>query len=116
MSAIAVGDLLAKGTIRFEIRAFHPRSGFCRLLDHLIETALRCPTINIEIAGHTDADGPEGFNKAMSEKRAEVVTDYLVKAGLPAGRFTAVGYGSTQRLRRTRPTRASRITAASNSW
>ena len=22
--------------------------------------------------------------------------DYLVKAGLPAGRFTAMGYGSTQ--------------------
>jgi OOP family OmpA-OmpF porin len=24
------------------------------------------------------------------------VTDYLVKAGLPADRFTATGYGSTQ--------------------
>ena len=24
--------------------------------------------------------------------------DYLVKAGLPAGRFTAVGYGATQPL------------------
>jgi OmpA-OmpF porin, OOP family len=89
-------DLLAKGTIRFEsgLSTLDPDSA--GLLDHLIETALRCPTINIEIAGHTDADGPEGFNKALSEKRAEVVTDYLVKAGLPAGRFTAVGYGSTQ--------------------
>jgi OOP family OmpA-OmpF porin len=91
-----LSDLLAKGTIRFEsgLSTLDPDSA--GLLDHLIETALRCPTLNIEIAGHTDADGPEGFNKALSEKRAEVVTDYLVKAGLPASRFTAVGYGSTQ--------------------
>ncbi|WP_213739995.1 OmpA family protein [Bradyrhizobium sp. dw_411] len=91
-----LSDLLAKGTIRFEsgLSTLDPDSA--GLLDHLIETALRCPTINIEIAGHTDADGPEGFNKALSEKRAEVVTDYLVRAGLPASRFTAVGYGSTQ--------------------
>jgi OmpA-OmpF porin, OOP family len=91
-----LSELLAKGTIRFVsgLSTLDPDSA--GLLDHLIETALRCPTVNIEVAGHTDADGPEGFNQALSEKRAEVVTDYLVKAGLPANRFTAVGYGSTQ--------------------
>ena len=57
---------------------------------------MRCPTARIEIAGHTDADGEDGFNQALSEKRAQAVMDYLVKAGLPADRFTAVGYGSTQ--------------------
>ena len=36
------------------------------------------------------------FNQALSEKRAQAVADYLVKAGLPAVRFTATGYGSTQ--------------------
>jgi OOP family OmpA-OmpF porin len=57
---------------------------------------MRCPTARIEIAGHTDAAGEDGFNQALSEKRAQAVLDYLVKAGLPADRFTAVGYGSTQ--------------------
>jgi OmpA-OmpF porin, OOP family len=91
-----LSELLAKGTIRFVsgLSTLDPDSA--GLLDHLIEIALRCPTVNIEVAGHTDADGPEGFNQALSEKRAEVVTDYLVKAGLPASRFTAVGYGSSQ--------------------
>ena len=75
------------------------------LLDRLIETALRCPTANIEIAGHTDADGEDAFNQALSEKRAQAVVDYLVKAGLPADRFTAVGLwqhaaGRRQRYRR----------------
>jgi OmpA-OmpF porin, OOP family len=48
------------------------------------------------VAGHTDADGEDSFNQALSEKRAQAVINYLVKAGLTADRFTAVGYGATQ--------------------
>jgi OmpA-OmpF porin, OOP family len=89
-------DLLAKGKIRFDSGRATIDPDSAGLLDRLIETALRCPTVNIEIAGHTDADGEDAFNQALSEKRAQAVTDYLVKAGLPADRFTATGYGSTQ--------------------
>jgi OOP family OmpA-OmpF porin len=91
-------DLLSKGKIRFEQgrAALDPDS--TALLDRLIEIALRCPTANIEVAGHTDGDGEDGFNQALSEKRAQAVVDYLVKAGLPPARFAAVGYGSTQPL------------------
>ena len=88
--------LLAKGKIRFESGRATIDPDSAGLLDRLIETALRCPSANIEIAGHTDADGEGGFNQALSEKRAQAVTDFLVKAGLPAERFTAMGYGSTQ--------------------
>jgi OOP family OmpA-OmpF porin len=88
--------LLAKGKIRFDSGRATIDPDSAGLLDRLIETALRCPSANIEIAGHTDADGEDGFNQALSEKRAQAVTDFLVKAGLPAERFTAMGYGSTQ--------------------
>src|SRR6266699_2438817 len=89
-------DLLARGKIRFESGRAAIDQDSAGLLDRLIETALRCPSVNIEIAGHTDADGEDGFNQALSEKRAQAVTDFLVKAGLPAERFTATGYGSSQ--------------------
>ena len=89
-------DLLAKGNIRFESGRAVIDPDSTGLLDRLIETAMRCPTATIEIAGHTDGDGEDAFNQALSEKRAQAVADYLVKAGLPADRFTAVGYGSTQ--------------------
>jgi OmpA-OmpF porin, OOP family len=89
-------ELLAKGTIRFESGHSTIDQDSAGLLDRLIEIALRCPTTNIEIAGHTDADGDSTANQALSEKRAQAVVDYLTKAGLPAGRFTAIGYGSTQ--------------------
>ena len=87
-------ELLSKGKIRFEPARANLDPDSTALLDRLIEIALRCPTTNVEIAGHTDGDGEDGFNQALSEKRAQAVGDYLVKAGLPATRFTAVGYGS----------------------
>src|SRR3954462_6088447 len=89
-------ELLAKAKIRFGAKRADIDPDSAGILDHLIETALRCPTTDIEVAGHTDADGEDSFNQALSEKRAQAVIDYLVKAGLPASRFTAVGYGSTQ--------------------
>ena len=89
-------DLLGKARIRFESGKADIVADSAGLLDRLIETALRCPNANIEVAGHTDTDGEEPANQSLSEKRAQAVTDYLVKAGLPANRFTPVGYGSTQ--------------------
>ena len=91
-----LSELLEKGQIRFEPgrAAIDPDSA--GLLDRLVETTLRCPTAKIEIAGHTDADGEDAFNQALSEKRAQAVADYLVKAGLSADRFAAIGYGSSQ--------------------
>jgi OOP family OmpA-OmpF porin len=93
-------DLLAKDKIRFESGRATIDPDSSGLLDRLVETALRCPNANIEIAGHTDGDGENAFNQSLSEKRAQAVTDYLVKAGLPASRFTAMGYGSTQPVAR----------------
>jgi OmpA-OmpF porin, OOP family len=89
-------ELLEKGKIRFEPGRATIDPDSAGLLDRLIEAAMRCPTAQIEIAGHTDADGENGFNQALSEKRAQAVMDYLIRAGLPADRFTATGYGSSQ--------------------
>src|SRR5262249_4236231 len=89
-------DLLGKARIRFESGKAELSPDSFGLLDRLTETALRCPTANIEIAGHTDADGDASNNQSLSEKRAQAVADYLVRGGLPANRFTAAGYGSSQ--------------------
>jgi OOP family OmpA-OmpF porin len=89
-------ELLAKGRIRFEPGRAIIDQDSAGLLDRLIETAMRCPTAEIEIAGHTDADGEDAVNQTLSEKRAQAVLDYLVRAGLPASRFTPIGYGSSQ--------------------
>jgi len=89
-------DLFAKGKIRFDTGSAGIDRDSLALLDRLVETASRCPSTPIEVAGHTDAAGDDAANQTLSEKRAQAVVDYLVRAGLPSDRLTAVGYGSTR--------------------
>lgn len=91
-------ELLGRARIRFESGRATIDQDSRGLLDRLIQTALRCPTANIEVAGHTDSDGDNAANMSLSEKRAQAVAEYLVLAGLPNTRLKAVGYGSTQPL------------------
>jgi OOP family OmpA-OmpF porin len=91
-------ELFGKGKIRFDTASSAIDRDSLGLLDRLAETALRCPSAEIEIAGHTDTAGDDGTNQTLSEKRAQAVVDYLVRAGLPAERLSAVGYGSSKPL------------------
>lgn len=50
----------------------------------------------IEVAGHTDGVGPDGFNQRLSEQRAESVKQFLVERGVPAERISVIGYGESQ--------------------
>lgn len=89
-------ELLSKARIRFESAKATIDPDSIGLLDRMIETAMRCPAAEIEVAGHTDAEGGEDNNMSLSQRRAQAVVDYMVRAGVPADRLKAVGYGQTQ--------------------
>lgn len=48
------------------------------VLDEAGEVLSRWPQLRIEIAGHTDSRGSAPTNKALSEKRAQAVSDYIL--------------------------------------
>ena len=50
----------------------------------------------IQITGHTDRIGAEGYNQALSERRAQAVRDYLVSKGLPADAISTQGLGAAK--------------------
>ncbi|RMD61677.1 MAG: OmpA family protein, partial [Planctomycetota bacterium] len=54
------------------------------------------PDRKIIIEGHTDNQGDARANQRLSLKRAEGVRDFLVAAGMPAGRLKALGYGEVR--------------------
>ncbi|MEO8243602.1 MAG: OmpA family protein [bacterium] len=66
------------------------------LLDNLYDIVNRCPTLTIEVGGHTDSDGNDVTNQVLSEQRAGSVISYLVGRGIPASRFVLRGYGQTK--------------------
>lgn len=67
-----------------------------RTLDALAQIVKGCPGYAIEVAGHTDNEGEAERNKRLSERRAQSVLEYLVKAGVPAATLSAAGYGDTK--------------------
>jgi outer membrane protein OmpA-like peptidoglycan-associated protein len=51
---------------------------------------------NILVEGHTDSDGTDAYNQALSERRAASVSGFAKDQGVAAARFTTVGYGESQ--------------------
>jgi OOP family OmpA-OmpF porin len=89
-------ELLAIGKIRFLSGQANIDNDSRGLMDRLVEIALRCPTASLEISGHTDTDGDEDANMRLSERRAQAVLEYMLRAGLPGDRLVAVGHGQEQ--------------------
>ncbi len=56
------------------------------------------PEIRVEIAGHTDDQGTEAYNKELSERRAESVYQYLIDSGIRSEQVRYRGYGESQPL------------------
>jgi outer membrane protein OmpA-like peptidoglycan-associated protein len=51
------------------------------------------PDVKLVVRGHTDATGPDSYNKALSEKRAIAVKTFLIDQGISDSRITSVGLG-----------------------
>jgi outer membrane protein OmpA-like peptidoglycan-associated protein len=64
-------------------------------LEKLTEFMNDNPGIQIRINGHTDDIGGPAYNLELSEKRAESVSDYLIKSGIDSKRIRYKGFGET---------------------
>jgi outer membrane protein OmpA-like peptidoglycan-associated protein len=49
--------------------------------------------VRIEVQGHTDKNGDADRNRALSERRAKAVMEFLIASGIPASRLSYHGYG-----------------------
>jgi outer membrane protein OmpA-like peptidoglycan-associated protein len=54
------------------------------------------PDSKMVVEGHTDSQGGDSYNQDLSQRRAQVVRDYLVSRGIAADRVTSQGFGSTR--------------------
>lgn len=95
---LAINDTMADQRINFSTGSSDIADGSLALLDELIALAKSCPAARIEIGGHTDDQGTDENNLALSQRRAESVMEYFVRNGVKLGRLSAVGYGERQPL------------------
>jgi peptidoglycan-associated lipoprotein len=81
--------------INYKFGSFELQPQSISALDSLVEILNVNPTITIELMSHTDFVGSDQFNFDLSQKRAQVVVDYLIKKGINPDRLVAKGYGET---------------------
>jgi peptidoglycan-associated lipoprotein len=64
-------------------------------LDKLVETLLDNPNVTIELMSHTDSRDTEEYNQQLSQRRAQIVVQYLIDKGIEPERLSAKGYGES---------------------
>jgi outer membrane protein OmpA-like peptidoglycan-associated protein len=63
------------------------------LLSRIAGVLLASHGYRIQVYGHTDDVGDDQYNQRLSERRAQAVRDYLVKAGVPEEIIESKGFG-----------------------
>ncbi|MDP3295657.1 MAG: OmpA family protein [Nevskia sp.] len=63
------------------------------ILDAILPGLVSQPKLTLEIGGHTDSKGADGYNLALSKRRAASVRKYLISKGIAAERLASAGYG-----------------------
>lgn len=65
-------------------------------LRNLAASLDKYPNSSLLIVGHTDAIGSDGYNQALSERRARSAAVFLANQGVSSGRLQTAGRGETE--------------------
>lgn len=72
------------------------------ILDNAAEVLGRYPTMRVSVDGHTDLCGSDTYNQDLSQRRAQVVYNYLTGKGVDSSRLGGpTGYGESRPLEAT---------------
>jgi outer membrane protein OmpA-like peptidoglycan-associated protein len=97
-TALGVVMNLDTNHLKFEFDKAELRPSDRELLSRIAGILLTSQDYTVSVNGHTDDVGTDAYNQKLSERRAQAVRDYLVKAGLPADIMSVTGKGKSQPL------------------
>ena len=90
---LQAGDAITLNNIQFAQSSAELTKQSVAELDKVAALMRQYPRIEIELSGHTSAEGsPEG-NRMLSQARVQSCKNYLVRQGIDEARIAAVGYG-----------------------
>ncbi|MGA9725360.1 MAG: OmpA family protein [Candidatus Binatus sp.] len=81
--------------VHFDFNKAKIRPGDAAVLDEAAIALKAHPNTVVNVNGYCDAIGSEEYNLKLSDRRADAVVDYLVKAGIPSTQLIPHGYGKT---------------------
>lgn len=89
-------NLIAPGNILFASNSSDVSASIYPTLDSIGDVLKEYDKTVVEVYGHTDSQGSESYNLALSQRRAESVAAYLINRGIKSERFAINGYGEAQ--------------------
>lgn len=87
-------DMPADVTFAFDKSDIRPR--FVPVLNAVVRVLNDFPATFVDITGHTDSVGSDGYNQALSERRADAVAGYLVRGQAMPARMSVIGEGERE--------------------
>jgi outer membrane protein OmpA-like peptidoglycan-associated protein len=93
----ALGLVMNLGSdhLKFEFDKADLRPEDRELLSRVAGILLTSQDYTISVNGHTDDVGSDAYNRGLSQRRAQAVRDYLVKAGLSPEILSVEGHGKS---------------------
>lgn len=79
--------------VYFQFDSVEPEVYSLQAVNYLIVYMEENPSVNAELIGYADELGNAEYNKSLSEKRANLVKELMVQAGIDEGRLEAKGDG-----------------------
>ncbi len=91
-----IAAVLAEHRITFAPGSSTPDEDSRAALDGIAEVLIDCGEMPFEVAGHTDSQGREATNLALSQARAEAVINALMARRVLVASLVPQGYGPSQ--------------------
>ena len=113
---IEVVALRVLADVQFGLNSSTLQADALRTLTAALKALNDTPSMRLQIEGYASPEGRAEYNKALSERRARAVRNYLTSRGIAASRLTIASYGeerlkydSTQEAQRALNRRAALI-------
>ena len=88
-----IPEVIILKDVNFEVNSDRLTQGSFAVLDKAADDLLKRPELKIEVSGYTDDRGSDSLNQALSQKRAQTVSTYMISRGVKASCLTVKGYG-----------------------
>jgi len=91
----AIKEEIRLPVVRFDYDSAHLSPATVASLAEAVQILRKNPDVSVEVAGHTDSRGPDAYNLALAQRRAEAVRGYLVDNGV-TNRLAVHSYGESK--------------------
>lgn len=91
----ARGLIVNMSDVLFDTGRYTLRPAAREKLAKISGIVLAYPELQLEVEGHTDSVGSDAYNQKLSEQRANSVSDYLKRQGVPEMNVTTRGFGES---------------------